>query len=131
MYYIERVPSASTSKETVKRLLPSRYTKPQNQINDSVKSKVKAEIVNWLAEFEIPNYHAALIASEMLSRVITERIKVTADTAPDVLMTDQSKVDSLVTNSKKAIDRLDEEGKLEQLIEELVVADAQDEGNSI
>jgi hypothetical protein len=115
----------------MKKLLPPRYTKPQNRINDSVKSKVKTEVVNWLVEFEISGYHAGLIASEILDRVITERIQATADTAPDVLMTDQSKVDSLVIASKKAIDRLDEEGKLEQLIEELVVADAQSEGNSI
>ena len=116
-----------------RRILPpgSPALKPQNQISDTAREKAVCAFRDWLISFELPVYHARMLASEIISRAISERIKATAASAASVFISDKDKIESLVSAGKKIADTLDEEGALESLIEELEIRDAQRDGNSL
>lgn len=105
--------------------------KPQNQISETAKEKAICEMVEWFKDFELPGYQARLLASEMIDRAISERIKATHPTAADVYISDADKVFSLVLSAKKIATDLDEKDELESLLAALEKADSQGEGNSI
>ncbi|MBD2364501.1 hypothetical protein H6G36_25565 [Anabaena minutissima FACHB-250] len=102
-----------------KKLLPDRYRKAQNQFSEIVRTKSKKQIAEWLQDFGLDVYHANLLSGELLDRAISNRIDATADTAPDVLLSDSDKIDSLVMNAKRIANKLDEHEELESLLGEL------------
>lgn len=104
--------------------------KPQNQISEFLKDKIVAEIQEWFQGFGLVAYHARLLASELCDRAISERIQATSPTAPDVLLSDADKQQSLVMAAKRMADKLDQEEELDKLLDELVAQDALREGNS-
>lgn len=114
-----------------KSLLSKAARKPQNQFTEMVQEKIKKAVVEFLIDLEVPDYHAGLLAEWSLKKAIADKIKDTADTAPDVIVNDGDKIERMTTECKKILVRLDENGELDRILEELVIQDSQGEGNSI
>lgn len=102
------------------RILTGKYAKPQNKLSELVRTKAKKAIAQWLVEeAELVEYHANLLSNELLSRAISDRIQKTADSAPDVHLSDNDKINSLVINAKRIANELDEKEELEELLGQL------------
>lgn len=106
-------------------------SKPQNQISDVVKTKAVAEVKTWLKELGLIDYHAHLLAVDLIEKVISDRIRATSPTAAEVHFNDAQKLGQLVSKAQEMADKLDSEDKLEQLLNTLCESDAQRPGNSI
>ena len=107
-----------------KSLLSKAARKPQNQFTEMVQEKIKKAVVEFLIDLEVPDYHAGLLAEWSLKKAIADKIK-------DVIVNDGDKIERMTTECKKILVRLDENGELDRILEELVIQDSQGEGNSI
>lgn len=114
-----------------KRLLTDKYYKAQNQFSEAVKNKAIALVKEWLIEFEISGYYSGLLARHLISEAICQQIGETADSAPEVFLSDESKINLLVSRAKKIAYQLDETSDLEPLLGELAERDAKQDGNSL
>jgi len=105
--------------------------KPQNQFNESVRTRAIAKIQDWLKEFELSGYNARLLATELIDRAIKDKIQRTAPTAAEVWHNDPAKIESLAMSAMRIANTLDEAEELDKLLDRLTDQDAQNEGNSI
>jgi hypothetical protein len=111
--------------------LIKKTTKPQNQINENVKASAIGQVREWLKGEGLPGYQANLLAVSLVETAISHRIAKTHETAPDVLLSDNDKVESLVMNARRIAAALDEVEQLDVLLGKLEAEDAANEGNSI
>ena len=118
-------------KTKTKRFLSPKHYKPQSNFSNIVRNKAKKITSEWLQRFGLDIYHCNLLATELLDRAINQKIAEVSDSAPDIYLSDQSKIDSLVFNMRHIAMTLDESEELENLLDELVNLDAQRDGNSI
>jgi len=105
-------------------------SKPQNQFSSLVREKAICQVRDWLKEFDMSGYHARLLADKLVQMIISEQIKRTSASAPDVYLADNAKIESLVMQAKRLADKLDKEEKLESLLVSLCQQDSYREGNS-
>jgi len=68
----------------------------------------------------LPFYQANLLAEELRDRAISEHIDKIPNDAPDVYISDISKIENITMDAKKIADQLDQEEKLIPLLDELV-----------
>lgn len=113
------------------QIMSRKMYKPQAKFSDIVRNKAKKITAEWLQEFELSVYHCNLLATELLDRAISQKIAEISDNAPDVYLSDNSKIDSLVLNMRRIAMTLDEAEELEQLLDQLVTLDSQRDGNSL
>lgn len=113
--------------------LLNRYqSKPQNQFSEHVQKKAIYELRDWLiANVGLPEHQAYLLAEELVFQAIENRRKATAPSAPNVHLSDKSKVEALVFAGQVLADQLDQKQELENLLENLLIRNAQEPGNSL
>ena len=112
----------------------SAILKPQNQIsNHKAASKALDEIHAWLKDFGIEGYESRLLAVDLIDKAISDRIRRTSSSAPEIYFNDAAKIDSLVMSAKRIANVLDEAEELDKLLGRLIEEDSLDEclGNSI
>ena len=107
--------------------------KPQNRFDTHLTKKIAEKVRDWFVNgYGLPGHQAMLLASRLVDDAISERIKCTSPTAPDILFSDNDKIESVfMAATHKAIE-LDEAEKLADLLDELEADEARHgAGNSI
>ena len=107
--------------------------KAQNRFEPRLIKKIGEKVRDWFVSgYGLPGYQAMLLAAHLVNDAISDRINRTAPTAPDVILSNEDKIDSVfIAATHKALE-LDESGKLADLLDELEAQEAANgEGNSI
>ena len=93
---------------------------PQNIFSPIIKRRAAAKLGSWLMEYEIDQNEATLLATEIINRVLAERIKSTSGEVASVYFNDAIKVETLVSRGMIIADTLNQEKNLATLLDELL-----------
>lgn len=105
--------------------------KPQNRFSQNVVEKARELVKAYLKEFGLSDYQSHLLAEDLVEKARKAWVEATAHTAPDVHFTDKQQLDRLERKAIQIANLLDEKNELEQVLADLEIADAQNEGNSL
>lgn len=105
-------------------ILKNSKIKPQNLYSSEVIEKATKEVGQWFQkEFNFYGYKARIVASGMIERAKKQRIADTDPSAPDIFLTDEQKIEQLVSAAQKIVSHL-KKSELAEIVDDLMEEDA-------
>jgi hypothetical protein len=83
-----------------------------------LESEIKKALSGWfVAEYELPQYSANILADHIVPKVIHQWVSKVSASAPEVMITDKSVIENRLMDCKEMALKLDADDQLEKILD--------------